>query len=100
VTFASKGTFDIYLPDSQGEVWVDGRKLGGTGAKRTYRDQTAKDSSHTYKVTAAWQENGQLVTEERLVAVKAGQQPAVDFTQPDDSPESVPPLPQPYQKQR
>ena len=96
-TFGTKGSIDVRLPDAQGEVWVDGQRVGGAGAIRSYRDRSPQDSAHVYKITAAWHEKGQLVTEERLIGVTSGQKAIIDFTQREQTASNVPPPPQPYQ---
>lgn len=81
----AKGSIDVRLPDPQGEVWVDGQKVGGGGTVRTYRDVAAGDAAHIYKVTAAWHDRGRLVTEERVVDLSAGGTTSVDFTRPEQT---------------
>ena len=80
-----QGTIDIRLPEAQGEVWVDGQKVGGGGIVRTFRPGTAADTSHIYKITAAWHDRGRLVTEERVVDLAAGANTNVDFTRPEQT---------------
>jgi len=84
-TARPQGVIDIRLPDAQGEAWVDGHKVGGGGTVRTYRDVAGGNSSHIYKVTAVWHDQGRLVSQERVVDLGSGSNASVDFTQAEQT---------------
>jgi len=73
----------VRLPDANGEVWFDGQKMNGqTGAARSYTTPPLEPGrTYSYQVSAAWHQNGRLVTQERTVNVSAGSAVAVDFGQ-------------------
>jgi uncharacterized protein (TIGR03000 family) len=73
---------DVRLPDRQGDVWFDGRKTDGIGARRSFATPPLPPGTYTYSISAAWHQGGRLVTEERTVTVRPGTSTLVDFTQP------------------
>ena len=71
---------EVKLPDPEGDVWIDGRKATGSGTTRTYQFAAgANEKSRTVKVTAAWHENGRLVSRERTIDASAGQTTEIDL---------------------
>lgn len=73
----------VILPDADGEVWFNGSKTGQAGTTRFFESTPLEPGrSYTYKVTAAWHRNGELVTAERSVGVTSGNSTVVDFTRP------------------
>jgi uncharacterized protein (TIGR03000 family) len=78
---ANTGVIEVRLPDANGEVWFDGQKMQQTGAVRSFTTPPLDPGSHTYQVTAAWSQDGRVVTQERTVRVQAGESVRVDFTQ-------------------
>jgi uncharacterized protein (TIGR03000 family) len=73
----------VYLPDPDAQVWFDGNKTMTTGAKRTFwTPDLREEKTYSYTVTAAWNQGGKVVGDERTVQVRAGARVVVDFTQP------------------
>jgi uncharacterized protein (TIGR03000 family) len=74
----------VRLPDPNGEVWFDGQKMSSqTGAARSFTTPPLEPGrTYSYQVSAAWHQDGRLVTDERTVNVSAGSAVAVDFGRP------------------
>jgi uncharacterized protein (TIGR03000 family) len=71
----------VILPDSEAQVWVDGRKTSSTGSRREFRTPPLRaDQTSFYTLTAAWNSGGRVVTEDRRVEVAPGDAVTVDFT--------------------
>ena len=76
---------EVRLPDAQAECWLQGVKQGGSGMVRRYQSpELDPTKDYTYTVSAAWQENGQLVTQERQVA-RASEMSPSSWTSPSRS---------------
>ncbi len=74
---------EVRLPTADAEYWLQGIKQGGSGAVRRFASPDIDPARNfVYTVSAAWHENGRLVTSERRVDVRAGTSVVVDFTQP------------------
>lgn len=74
---------ELRLPDPEAQVWIDGAKTSVAGRTRTYESPRLDPGpGYTYTVTAAWNKDGRIVTEERKVAIEAGKTTLVDFTRP------------------
>jgi len=77
---AATGRVQVSLPDPDGEVWIDGRKASGSGTMRMFQFAPGQnEKSRSIKVTAAWHEDGRLVSRERTVEASAGQTTKVDL---------------------
>lgn len=79
----------VTVADPTAQVWLDGAPTTSRGTLRQYETpelEPGKKSSYTLKVSQ--NRGGQVVIEERLVEVSAGQASSVDFTQPP-APEKV-----------
>jgi uncharacterized protein (TIGR03000 family) len=76
----STARVEVKLPDANGEVWFDGQKTRQMGATRTFTTPPL-DGTYQYQVSAAWHQDGRLVTQDRTVSVKPGANVTVDFTQ-------------------
>lgn len=77
---SSTATVQVKLPDANAEVWFDGQKTRQNGSTRTFTTPPL-DGQYQYQISAAWHQDGRLVTQERTVSVKPGANVTVDFTQ-------------------
>jgi uncharacterized protein (TIGR03000 family) len=78
-------TVRVIVPDAKAELWFNGHRTTKTGATRTFETPklTGGRTFH-YRVKVVWERDGQRVTEERRVPVRAGQTTTADFTKPPD----------------
>jgi uncharacterized protein (TIGR03000 family) len=83
---------DVKLPRPDATVWVDGNQMSaGSGAFRSFVSPALQPgSTYTYRITAAWMEDGQEVRMERTVPVAAGRRSLVDFTTAKTGPRMPP----------
>jgi len=73
---------DVIVPDAQAQVWLNGQLIQGTGTERDFVSSPVETGyNYTYKLRAAWKENGQPVNVERDVQVTPGITTFVDFSQ-------------------
>jgi uncharacterized protein (TIGR03000 family) len=73
----------VIVPNPDAEVWLDGHKTVSTGTKRFYDSPPLEPGkTYSYDVTAAWGQDGKVITKEKKVAVAAGKVAVVDFTLP------------------
>lgn len=80
----------VLVPNSQAKVWFDGALTKQTGTDRLFHTPTlVPGSSYSYRIRAAWTQNGEEMVQESVVSVSAGQTSVVDFTKPYS--EAVPP---------
>jgi uncharacterized protein (TIGR03000 family) len=84
---ANQAQVIVTMPNAEGEVWFDGQKTRQSGVTRTFLTPPL-DGTYSYQISAAWYQNGRLVTDERTVKVSPGVQVAVSF-----SPDLLPPPP-------
>jgi uncharacterized protein (TIGR03000 family) len=71
----------VILPDPSVVVWLDDHRTTSTGREREYATPPLQPGKkYTYTVTAMWERNGEVLTEERRVAVVAGRTTFVDLT--------------------
>lgn len=88
----NRANVHIVLPDPDAQVWFDGRKTNTPGAVRDFTTpELAPNADYHYTITAAFNVNGRVVTEERQVNVRAGNSVLVDFTRPDVAPDAAAP---------
>lgn len=72
----------VMLPDPNAALWIQGQPIQGTGTVRVFNSpQLNPGSTYAYDVRAAWNANGQAVTQDRRVNFQAGAAVTVDFTQ-------------------
>src|SRR5262249_59956799 len=70
---AAATTLEVILPSEDAQVWVDGRITTSTGARRSFASPPLQPGKiFTYTITAAWNQDGKIVVEERKVEVSAG----------------------------
>jgi uncharacterized protein (TIGR03000 family) len=84
-------TIQVILPNPDAEVTFDGSRTSSVGRVRLYHTP-ALDASRTnsYRIGAAWTQDGRPISDARVVSVTPGQTTVVDFTQPAREP-----IPQP-----
>jgi len=76
----------VIVPDASAQVWVDGQETRQQGKERLfYSPALEKGWDYTYKVRAAWEENGRKVDREKNVHLRAGQDATVSFAEPQGS---------------
>jgi uncharacterized protein (TIGR03000 family) len=83
---------NLTLPHGDAKVWIDGNAMNaGSGQKRIFTSPSLESGySYSYRVTAAWMDNGQEVRMERVVPVAPGRISNVDFTKVNTA-ETMPP---------
>ena len=80
----------VLVPRADAQVWFDGSATKQQGMDRLFHSPNLKPNQNfTYTVKARWTANGQAVTRERQVSVRAGQSVTVNFSA--STSESVPP---------
>jgi uncharacterized protein (TIGR03000 family) len=84
VAQGANGTMvEVFVPDEEAQIWVDGRKTTSNGLHRVFASPPLEPGrTYSYTVTAAWNQGGRIVTEERKVDVSAGTVRRVNFAQP------------------
>jgi uncharacterized protein (TIGR03000 family) len=79
-----------HLPD-QAAFWVEGTRTRSTGRTRYFQSPPLSPGrKYTYRVRAAWMENGRIVSQTRTVPVQAGLIQAI-YLRPSLSPVSFAP---------
>jgi uncharacterized protein (TIGR03000 family) len=74
----------LYIPDQFGQVSFDGVKTSSIGTTRYYvTPDLPNDKPLSYKVTANFRRDGEVVSEERKVRVSPGKTSVVDFREPE-----------------
>lgn len=82
----------IILPDATAQLWFDGTLTTNTGAQRDFDTPALKrGGEYFYHITAAWNQGGRIVTQERQVTIHAGDAWVIDFTQPAPPAPPAPP---------
>jgi uncharacterized protein (TIGR03000 family) len=76
----SRANIRVMVPTPQARVWFDGAQTSQTGTDRLFQTPSLT-SQGTYRIRAAWMQNGQEMTQERVVNVSPGQNVLVDFNQ-------------------
>ncbi len=70
----------VRLPDADGEVRLNGQKITQSGTARSFMTPPLEPGqSYSYKVEAAWRQDGRLVTETQSVTISAGSAVALNF---------------------
>jgi uncharacterized protein (TIGR03000 family) len=78
---AAPGQVEVLLPDANGLLWFDGRRMKATGDVRQFTTPPLEPGrEYFYDVLAAWHDKGRLVTDHRRVPVSAGGTTIIDFT--------------------
>jgi len=71
--------FQVRLPNSKAEVWVEGKKQSTRGAVRTYKSPPLAPGEYRYTFRARWENDGRKVTRKRTVVFRAGERVRVDL---------------------
>jgi uncharacterized protein (TIGR03000 family) len=72
---------DVHVPTPGARVWFDGAATRQTGTERLFASPPLKPGKdYHYTVRARWTANGRPVERTRVVAVRAGERVAVDFS--------------------
>jgi uncharacterized protein (TIGR03000 family) len=72
----------VILPDPNARLWVQDQLNQGVGTERFVTSPGLDpNTNYTYTIKASWMENGQEVTHEKKIDVRAGQEYTVDFNQ-------------------
>jgi uncharacterized protein (TIGR03000 family) len=77
----------VTVPNEQTKLVVEDREIAGSGSFRTFETPPLDaGTDHKYTFTATWNPNSYTtMTRTRVVAFRAGERVAVDFTVSDDS---------------
>jgi uncharacterized protein (TIGR03000 family) len=92
VTPANSASIRVLVPDPQARVTFDGNPTSQTGTDRLFHTPSlVAGANNTYRIRAAWVENGKEMVQERAVLVAPNQSSVVDFTQPVSEGVGAPP---------
>ena len=82
----SRGAIYLNLPNKDAQVFLNGQKVEGEGARRVLFTPEFEDDSQPgkYAVRTVWQENGRQQEREANVEIASGAGIAVNFTKPID----------------
>lgn len=70
----------VRLPAADAKLWFNGVPTNKTGAERVFASPALEEGKiYTYTVKAAWTDNGKEVSQEKKVAVRAGEEVVVEF---------------------
>jgi uncharacterized protein (TIGR03000 family) len=79
---SGQGEIQLTVPDTFAEVYFDGYKTSSIGSTRYYvTPQLEPGREYDYDMTVRWNQNGQPVSRDRKVAVRAGQKTVIDLSQ-------------------
>jgi uncharacterized protein (TIGR03000 family) len=92
----------VSVPNSNANIWFDGSPTQQQGFQRLYvTPPLDRNRNYTYAIKASWMENGQEVSREKQVDIRAGQEAFVSFTDQNGGQPSTtagqPPAPGPGQ---
>jgi uncharacterized protein (TIGR03000 family) len=87
-----KADLTVKVP-ADAQVWLGSLQSGQTGAERRFSFPALPPGSNMFTLRATWTENGQAVTREKQVDMKAGGNETVDFTKAgEDKPRTNTPM--------
>jgi len=72
---------EVKVPDANADVMFDGQKTRQRGTTRLFTTPPLEQGSYNYRISAAWNRDGKMVTQDRTVTVRPGASVTVDFTQ-------------------
>ncbi len=76
---------DVVVPTAGTKIWFQGQLTKQSGKVRDFTSPPlAPDGRFVYEVRAQWTQDGQPVTQTRMVSVQAGERVRVDFTSKQD----------------
>jgi uncharacterized protein (TIGR03000 family) len=75
------GEVTVFLPQPDAQVWVNGKSMpSNSSTRRSFVSPTLEPGRpYSYRISAAWMENGRQVRGDRTVALTAGRGVTVDF---------------------
>ena len=81
----------VFLTDPDAKVWFDGTLTTQGGLDRLYHTPTlTAGNNYSYRIRAAWMQNGKEMVQESVTQVTPGQTAVVDFTKPFSEPVPLP----------
>jgi uncharacterized protein (TIGR03000 family) len=73
----------IKVPRADARLWIEGQETRLTGIEREFQSPPLEPGqAYNYTIRAAWMENGDEVSREQKLDVRAGQDVVVDFRKP------------------
>jgi len=86
------GQIDVIVPNANTVIWFNGYQTSTTGLTRHFDTPALQPGQeYSYTVRVAWfAPDGQPMTAERMVRVRAGAQAVVDFTRQEPLPSVIP----------
>jgi uncharacterized protein (TIGR03000 family) len=89
---------EVKVPDPNAKVQFDGQPTNQTGTTRLFTTPPLSSGDASYRISASWQGDRGMVTQERTVTVRPGANVTVDFTQQQGP--GNPPAPKPRPPER
>src|SRR5262245_42680014 len=80
----------VKVPDANAKVQFDGHQTNQTGTTRMFTTPPLSGNG-SYRISASWQGDRGMVTQERTVNVRPGANVTVDFTQQQGQGSTLPP---------
>jgi uncharacterized protein (TIGR03000 family) len=91
VTAKTTATIAVILP-AGAELRFDGVRTKQTGSYREFSvTDLVPDQTYTYRISARWNEGGNVIERDRYVSFHAGDRPEVNFLLPPPQPLAMPP---------
>jgi len=87
---ASAANIRVLLPEPTAKVWFDTTLTNQGGTERLFHTPPLTSGSYSYRIRAAWIQNGKEMIQEAVVNVTPGQTTTVDFTRPTSEPLPLP----------
>ncbi len=79
----SQAYFDVRMPDSDGQVWIQDYLTQEKGRQRHFVSPPLQlGFEYVYEIRARWRDNEQTTDQTRTITVRSGQRIVVDFTRP------------------
>jgi len=73
----------VLLPSPDARLWFEDLLMRSPGTERSFRSPALQPGKrYTYRVTASWRENGQVINHETHIAFSAGEDVLIDFRRP------------------
>jgi uncharacterized protein (TIGR03000 family) len=73
----------IKVPRADARLWIEGQETQSAGIEREFQSPPLEPGqAYNYTIRAAWMENGDEVSREQKLDVRAGQDVVVDFRKP------------------
>jgi len=95
----TSATVNLELPAADAEVWVQGKKLDGSGTTRRFVSPPLDSGDkYTYTFQGRWLRDGREVKDSRSVEVYAGDRVTLDFTRPEPGNRATEIVPREYRE--